>query len=102
MSSTSCAEPGCREQPSFSCSCSKSLFVCRSHIVEHLITPGSHTSTSLISLVPENQKQKVFSYLTFKRELVRQNLNELLKFSNELLKLVIDQTKKAQNKLFCR
>ena len=45
----------------------------------------------MASLVPEKHKQQVLNYLFLKRELIN--------FSNDLLKLIIEQTKKAQNKL---
>ena len=99
MTSSSCVELDCREQALFSCSCSKSSFVCKFHIAEHLITPGSHVPISFVTLVPENQKVKVLNYLTTKKQLLRQNLNELIKFSNKLLKLIIEQTKQVQNLL---
>ena len=99
MLSIPCFESSCREQSSFSCSCTKSLFVCQSHIGKHLVTPGFHTTTSLDSLVPENQKRKALNYLNLKRKIVSQNLKELKSFSNELLNLIIDLTKKTQNKL---
>ena len=66
---------------------------------KHLLASGSHTMESLVSEVTENQKVKVFNYLTFKKELARQNLKALTNFSNELLKLIIEQTNKTQKKL---
>ena len=99
MSSPSCVESGCIEHSSFSCSCKKSLFLCRTHLSEHLITPGSHLPTSLVAVVPENEKDKVFNYLTFKWQNAQQRINDLLNFSNGLIKIIIDQTDKARNKL---
>ena len=97
MFSTSCFESNCTEQAIFSCSCTKSLFMCQSHIGKHVLTSGTHMMASLVSLVPENQKLKVLNYLTLKRELARQNIKYITRFSNELIELIIDQTKKTQN-----
>lgn len=99
MSSTSCTESGCRNQPLFNCTCLKYRYACQLHIIEHLASYGSHESESLVSIVPEDKKLKIFNYLIFKKELVRKNLNSLIQFSNQLIKFITDQTKKLQNKL---
>ena len=99
MITTSCYESSCREQPLFSCSCNKYLYVCQLHITKHFLLTGVHTLTSIVTLVPENKRNSIMEYLKIKKRLMIQNINNLINYSKELINLITSQTKKAIEKL---
>ena len=101
-----CFIPECKERALFSCSCSEEALVCHIHISSHLLSFGYHIPTYLVTIVPENLKQKVIDYMISSKKLIRQNIKKIHELTNNVIDLVANQDEiacqrliKEQNKL---
>ena len=95
MSSISCIIPECKDTALFSCSCSEKAFICQFHISSHLLSLGNHIPTNLVTIAPENLKQKVFDYFTNSQKQIRNSIQTIHQFSNKTIDLISDQDRKA-------
>ena len=89
----------CKERALFSCSCSKEAFFCNNHIGPHLLSLGNHIQTNLVTIVPENLKQKVIDYLTSSKKQIRKNIQKIHELTNNVIDIISIQDKKACQRL---
>ena len=94
-----CFIPECKERALFSCSCSEEALVCHIHISSHLLSLGNHTPTYLVTIVPENLKQKVIDYLACSKDQIRQIIKRIHEYTNYIIDHISNQDKKACQRL---
>ena len=89
---SACYEMGCTEPPMFSCSCSEYLYICQNHIAMHLISSGTHLPASFCAKVSQNEKEELLRYLRSKGNFINQNIIKIITFSEEIIKMITNQT----------
>ena len=99
MSFLYCSVSDCLDIPLFSCSCSDSISICQSHMKSHLLSSQTHTTTSLVTSISENQKNQFLNYFNMKTKNLKENIGRVIEFSEYLIKKVLKNTEKIQKKL---
>ena len=94
-----CSISECKARALFRCSCSHDAFICHIHICSHLLSLGSHIQTNLVTIVPDNLKQKVIDYFSSGQKQIRKNIKKIHEFTNNIISLITDQDKKACQRL---
>ena len=59
-----------------------------------MLSPGTHTSSSLVTILPENLKEKSIKYISLKNQQNRKRLQEIIQFTQNSINLITSKSNK--------